>query len=154
MGKGLPESLLESSFSAPDGGSLFIAVRSISFSEVAPRLGAVLLLVLAAPGCRDLETGPVVEITTLETVPALQFRDSPPGFVSVAETWGRGLPLEALAAKWRESWSQPAEEGERERDELYQAIVRISLESFPDPTCNCSRQIWSVPSAPLKPLCR
>ncbi len=123
MGKGLPESLLEFSFSAPDGGSLFIAVRSISFSEIAPWLGAVLLLVLAAPACRDLKTGPVVEITTLETVPALQFRDSLPGFLSVAETWGRGLALEALVAKWRESWSQPAEEGQREREEIYQAIV-------------------------------
>lgn len=86
------------------------------------RSGTFLLVACALGACGDLGTGPLVEVTTQETLPTLQLNASLPTFPEVVERWGGELPAETLSDRWERSWTRPLDEATLEREDLYRTL--------------------------------
>jgi hypothetical protein len=85
-------------------------------------VAALLFLPLSIVGCGDLavtESG--VEVTSPETVPALQFRADLPSLPDLVSVWDRSLSAPELLEDWRRSWEMSREEGRAVRAELNRA---------------------------------
>lgn len=85
----------------------------------------LLLILVFATGCGDLDPGPLVSLETESTVPSLHLGGELPSVPGLVSRWGGQIPLEELESRWTDSWALPEDEGQRVRSEAVQALVLI-----------------------------